>query len=262
LWEQLQTRAKATDDQSNLAGGMSYDHVRDKTSAAVGKEEDGGVLFDETIAAYSQRRKRAEEFLSEALVESHRKAFKAYLHRPQWSTIADDAVAGDLAVTAELDEPLLVSYPQNLASSRSNPRQVLKRDLSFLQRALGTAVFRRVWREALEKLNGTLWSDVLMNHKFTASGAAQFMRDVHAISALVERFIPDGSSSLGSLSDALRLLNLPVEAEEGGLSLKRATDMVFTDNSEAKKALDELEIDSLTPANARQILQRRVENAE
>ncbi|KAL2144929.1 hypothetical protein VTI28DRAFT_8273 [Corynascus sepedonium] len=245
LWEQLQTRAKASEDQSNLAGGMSYDHVRDKTSAAVGKEEDGGVLFDETIAAFSQRRKRAEEFLSESLVESHRKAFKAYLHRPQWSTIADDA-SGDLGVTAELDEPLLI----------------LKRDLGFLQRALGTAVFRRVWREALEKLNNTLWSDVLMSHKFTASGAAQFSRDLQAISTLIERYIPDGSSSLCSLSDAIRLLNLPVDAPEGGMSLKRATDMIFTDNTEAKKLLDELQIDSLTSANARQILQRRVENAE
>ena len=90
---------------------MSYDHVRDRTSAAVGKEDDGGVLFDETIAAYSQRRKRAADFLSEALVNSHRKAFKAYLHRPQWSTIADDVSSGELAVTAELDEPLRVGYP-------------------------------------------------------------------------------------------------------------------------------------------------------
>lgn len=123
-------------------------------------------------------------------------------------------------------------------------------------------MFRRVWREALERLNNTLWSDVLMSHRFTASGAAQFTRDVHAISALIERHIPDGSSSLGSLSDALRLLNLPMEAQDGAISLKQATDRVFTDNTEAKKVLDELEIDSLTPANARQILQRRVENAE
>lgn len=99
LWEQLQARAKASDDQSNLAGGMSYDQVRDRTSAAVGSEDDGGVLFDETIAAYSQRRKRAQEFLSEALVESHRKAFKAYLHRPQWSTVAEDASTGEQPVT-------------------------------------------------------------------------------------------------------------------------------------------------------------------
>lgn len=125
-------------------------------------------------------------------------------------------------------------------------------------------MFRRVWREALEKLNNMLWSDVLMSHKFTASGAAQFARDVQAVSALIERYIPDGSSSLGSLCDALRLLNLPVDAqgEEGALSLKQATDRVFTDNTEARKVLDELEIDSLTPANARHILQRRVENAE
>ncbi|KAH6615625.1 TIP-1 family-domain-containing protein [Chaetomium sp. MPI-SDFR-AT-0129] len=254
LWEQLQSRAKGTgsENQDNLAGGMSYDHVRDKTSAAVGKEDDGGgVLFDETISAYSQRRKRAEEFLSEALVESHRKAFKAYLHRPQWSTIADESTpASDLAVTAELDEPL----------------RILKRDFDFLQRALGTAVFRRVWREALETLNNTLWADVLMSHRFTATGAAQFRRDVHAILALIERYIPDGSGALGSLSEALGLLNLPVavdgQDEGAGISLKRATDRVFTDNTEAKKVLEELEIDSLTAANARQILQRRVENAE
>ncbi|EAQ83252.1 hypothetical protein CHGG_09656 [Chaetomium globosum CBS 148.51] len=228
LWEQLQTRAKVTEDQTNLAGGMSYDHVRDKTSAAVGKEnDDNGILFDETIAAYSQRRKRAEEFISEALVETHRKVFKAYLHRPQWSTIADDA-SGDIAVTAELDEPLRVNIPFVSGGTLANQRQILKRDLDFLQRALGTAAFRRVWREALEQLNNTLWGEVLMSHRFTASGAAQFSRDLHAISALVERFIPDGSSSLGSVSDALRLLNLPIEAPEGGMSLRRATDMVYT----------------------------------
>ncbi|KAK3985894.1 RINT1-like protein [Cladorrhinum sp. PSN332] len=236
MWEQLQNRAKVGEEQNSSVGGMTYDHVRDRTSAAVGREDDGGVLFDETISAYSQRRKRAQEFLSEALVASQRKAFKAYLHRPQWSTIAGEVV--DLAVTAELDEPL----------------RILKRDLDFLSRTLGTAPFRRVWRDALERLNNSLWSDVLMSHKFTAIGAAQLRHDLRAISSLIERYIPDGSSSLGSLSDALRLLNLD--------SIKDATDRVFTDNAEAKKLLEELEIDSLTPANARQILQRRVENAE
>ncbi|KAK4192189.1 RINT1-like protein [Podospora australis] len=244
LWEQLQSRAKASENQDNLAGGMSHDHVKDRVSAAVGSEEDGGGLFDETIAAYSLRRKRAQEFLTEALVESHRKAFKAYLHRPQWSTFADEVI--DLAITAELDEPL----------------RILKRDLDFLSKALGAAVFRRVWRGALDSLNRTLWSDVLVSHRFTASGAAQFRRDVRAISSVVERYIPDGSNSLSSLSDGIRLLNLPVDPQEGELSLKQASDMVFTDGTEAKKVLDKLDIDSLTPANARNILQRRVENAE
>lgn len=101
-----------------------------------------------------------------------------------------------------------------------------------------------------------------MAHKFTTSGAAQFTQDIRAISRLIEDYIPDGSSWLSSLREALQLLNLPLEVEGEGISLGKATDLVFTDNTEAKKVLDELEIETLTPANARHILQLRVENAE
>ena len=90
---------------------MSYDHVRDRTSSCVGSEEDGGVLFDETISAYSMRRKRAQEFLVSAVNDSHHRAFRPYLQRAQWTTISDDPSAADayqLAITAELDEPLKV----------------------------------------------------------------------------------------------------------------------------------------------------------
>lgn len=251
LWEQLQARAKKSEDQSNLAGGMSYDHVRERTSSVVGNEEDGddGVLFDETIAAYSARRKTAQEFLVAAIVESHQKAFRPYLQRPQWTTINEESSAIDpyqLAITAELDEPL----------------RIMKRNIEFLVKALSTATFRRIWREALDKLQDSLWSEVLMRQNFTTFGAAQFFRDVHAIASLVDRYIPDGSAALASLWDGVKLLNLPVEAQEGGVSLKQASDRVFTDNTEAKKLLEDLQIESLTPANARKILQRRVENSE
>lgn len=129
-------------------------------------------------------------------------------------------------------------------------------------------MFRRVWRAALEQLNNSLWSDVLMANRFTAAGAAQFARDVAAIAALVERYIPDGSAALTSVSEALRLLNLPLEEEEGekekaeGLTLRRVTDRMFTDNAEAKKVLEELGMVMLTPSHGRQVLQRRVENVE
>jgi hypothetical protein len=107
-----------------------------------------------------------------------------------------------------------------------------------------------------------LWSDVLMSQSFTTFGAAQFARDIQAIFALVERYIPDGSGVMTTLAEGVKLLNLPVEAPEGGVSLQQASDMVFTDNATAKKLLEDLEVDSLTPANARHILQRRVENSE
>ncbi|KAH8880360.1 hypothetical protein GQ53DRAFT_891306 [Thozetella sp. PMI_491] len=246
LWEELQSRAKGAKDSADIAGGMSYDDVKDRTSPAVGSEEDGGALFDETIEAYSERRKRAREFLSDAVVESHQKAFRAYLQRPQWTTVSDETGPVDpyrLSITAELDEPL----------------RVLKRNLEFLSGAIGSAAYRRVWREALEKLSGMLWGDVLMGQKFTTLGAAQLLRDLHAICTLVDRYLPNGSSALAGLSEGVKLLNLPVEAGEESISLKKGSDMVFTDNTEAKKLLEELGIDSLTPANARQILQRRIE---
>ena len=70
---------------------MSHDHVKNRTSATVGSSEDGGILFDETIAAYSNRRKTAEEYLVSALVSSHREAFRPYLVKPQWSSINGDS---------------------------------------------------------------------------------------------------------------------------------------------------------------------------
>ncbi|KAI1080950.1 RINT-1 family protein [Whalleya microplaca] len=250
LWDQLQARARQSDDQdNNLAGGMSYDHVKDRTSSVVGSDEDGGILFDETIAAYSSRRKSAEEYLTTALVDSHQKAFRPYLAKPQWATISDDARVdiSQLAITPELDEPLAI----------------LKRNLAFLASTLNTAVYRRVWREALEKLQDMLWTNVLMTQSFTTLGAAQFARDLQAIFSLVDHHIPEGSISMCALQDGVRLLSLPLESDDdGAITLQQASDRIFTDNTEAKKVLAELGLDSLTPPNARKILQRRVENSE
>lgn len=155
-------------------------------------------------------------------------------------------------VSSELDEPL----------------HILRRNLEFLSKALSTAVFRRVWREALGKLQDQLWHDVLMRQSFTTYGAAQFLRDGAAIFSLVDRYIPGGSSAMSNLQEGMQLLNLPAESEGEGndaqstMTLKEASDRVFTDNDEARKVLEELRLETLTPANARYILQRRVENSE
>lgn len=107
-----------------------------------------------------------------------------------------------------------------------------------------------------------LWASILMAQNFTTLGAAQFARDLDALSSLIDRHILDGSIALGTLQEGARLLNLPLEADSGVITLKHASDCVFTDNTEAKKLLAELGLASLTPANARKILQRRVENSE
>lgn len=152
------------------------------------------------------------------------------------------------------------SHPGTL----SNIIQILKRNFDFLAHALSTAVFRRVARKALEFLQANLYENVLAANRFTTLGAAQFLRDVHAIFSMVDRYIPDGSAAMAFLADAVRLLNMPLAVAEGevGMTLKQASDRVFTDNSEARKVLEELGIELLEPQHARRVLQNRVENSD
>ncbi|KAL8376756.1 hypothetical protein RB595_007737 [Gaeumannomyces hyphopodioides] len=256
FWQELQGRAKKKEGQESIAGGLSFDDVKERTSAAVGSDGDGAVIFDEIIAAYSARRKAALSLIVSSLADAHYTAFRPYLRLGQWTTISDDPSQADpsqLAISPELDEPL----------------RIIKRNLDFLHRALSTAAFRRVWREALDKLNDALWDGVLMGHSFTAFGAAQFARDVQAVVSLVERHIPDGSAMLLSVQEGIRLLSLPLDApgDTGGsraggrsvITLRQANDRILIDEADARKLLEELGVEMLTLANARHILQRRVE---
>ncbi|PSR90900.1 RINT-1 family protein [Coniella lustricola] len=284
MWERLQARARGGEDQANLAGGMSHEQVKDRTSQSMGLTGDGGILFDETIKAYIARRQQAEDWLVAAVQDSHAKAFRPYIQRVQWTTISEDGGPIDpyaLAITAELDEPL----------------RILKRNLDFLSHALSTAVLRRLLRRVLASLQDNLYENVLAANRFTTLGAAQFLRDVHAVLSLVDRYVPDASAAMAFLADAVRLLNLPVdiggsgdefagwdmedeEDGEGGekdggdeagevagekrgeLSLKRVSDRIFVDNTEARKVLEELGLEMLEPQHARRIVQNRVENSD
>lgn len=85
---------------------MSYDDVKNRTSGIAGEESDDGALFDETVAAYSQRRKAGQDLLVGALVESHSKAFRAYCTRVQWTTVGDTAVLGMFLQTLRVPNAL------------------------------------------------------------------------------------------------------------------------------------------------------------
>lgn len=78
----------------NVAGN-SHD-LKERTVAAVDDGDEDGAIFDETIAAYTNRRKAGEELLAGALVDSHSKALRAYTHNVQWTTIGEGATPGKL----------------------------------------------------------------------------------------------------------------------------------------------------------------------
>lgn len=259
LWQELQARDAQRSKRNSAASGIETSNVVGRVPSSLGEDADDSGIFDETVSAYSSRRKAAEQLLVQALADSHAKALRTYVNKVQWTTVGDAAVLDDpaqLSVTAELDEPL----------------RILKRNLDFLQRALSTAAFRRVWHAALDKLQDLLWNGVLLKQSFTALGAAQFAHDCGAIFSLVERYISGGSGVFDLLREGVQLLNLPAatagmadsdgDGGAAGLTLKEASDRAFTDNDEARKVLGMLGLEALTPVNARSILQRRVENNE
>lgn len=231
LWDELLRSDKAPEDD--------FQPSRDKD----------GAIFDETIGAFAARRKAAEDLLVASLTDAHAKAFRGYTQKVQWTTVGESAMLddlSDLSITPELDEPLAI----------------LKQNFEFLVKTLSSASYRRVWRESLRKVQDLLWTSILMRQSFTTLGAAQFAFDQQALMAMVERYIPSGSSAFEMLSEGTRLLSLPTEGTPGVMTLKEASDRVFKDNDEARKVLEELRLEGLGNGNARAILQRRVENSE
>ncbi|KAI1733347.1 RINT-1/TIP-20 [Xylaria scruposa] len=134
--------------------------------------------------------------------------------------------------------------------------------MAFLASALSTAVYRRVWRTALEKIQEMLWGDVLLKQNFTTLGAAQLVDSTGRLKSCAPSrkvsIIREPSGIWRSTSEKMACRS----CTNGGITLQQVTDRVFTDNTEAKKTLAELELETLTLSHARKILQRRVENSE
>ncbi|KAL8807860.1 MAG: hypothetical protein Q9223_004225 [Gallowayella weberi] len=256
LWEELQDRARANTLQGgqkrNLAGNMSVEHVADKTSAAVGNEEGGGALFDETAGAYRRLRVRTEGILTDTFVQQIRESLRAYGKVGAWSALSSPSLGDgmNLAISAELDAPigLLQSY------------------LSFLAGALAQAPLRRIARQVVLAVQAVLWDSVLMKYRFTEMGARQFGRDIRGLWEVVDRFAGTGQGQLGMrrLGEGLVLLELkgsgaPDDEAVVDLSLRDVENRLFKDNESGREVLEEMGLEVLSESDARSVVERRID---
>ena len=91
LWDELHSRDSK---RQRTPTALSEDEMDPSEQVARGDKHKDNAIFDETVAAYAARRKAAEELLVAALADSHAKAFRAYTHKVQWTTIGEAAVLG------------------------------------------------------------------------------------------------------------------------------------------------------------------------
>ena len=251
LWDELQDRARRTTGK-NLAGPLSVEDVAERTSSTVGSDLDSGALFDETAGAYRRLRIRTEGIVQEMLTYSLRDNLRPYGRINPWSSLSSGS-SSTLALTAELDATV----------------HQLNGYLAFLSKAMAQAPLRRIIRQVALAMQAFLWDYVLMRYTFSASGIAQYRRDVEVIWETIDRWLGEGQGALGmrKLKEGLVLLSLPVKSEEGvkqgvqelELGLREAEKRVFQSNESGREFLEELGLEVLSESEARHLLERRIE---
>ena len=267
LWSELQDRVRQNRHGSkNVAGNMSIAEVASRTSPAVTnnnanttQSSSDGALFDETASAYRRLRLRSESIIVSTLTSNVTAALKPYSRVSTWANISTPSAGAG-------------SSPLSLTSDLAHAVRTLSTQVSFLSQALGVAPLRRVSRQLLLSIQTYIWDHVLARNAFSATGATQLFSDVDHICNVIDTTLGTAGHSGGSLqimkklNDGLRLLQLNAAAAEDStgdaspsLGLWEVEKKLFKDNESARTVLAELEIDGLTEAEARLVLERRVE---
>ncbi len=251
LWDELQDRTRRNMGK-NLAGPMTVEAVAERTSSAVGSDEDTGNLFDEMAGTYRRLRIRSESIIQDMLVDSVNATIRPYKRINPWSSLSSEPMTS-LALTAELDATI----------------QQLNEYLSFLSKVLARVPLRQIIRQVALAIQTFFWDYVLMRYTFSTSGIAQFQRDVEATWETIDRWLGEGQGQVGmkKLKEALILLSLPVKdgkseehgVEEVGLGLWEVEKRVFRSNESGREVLEELGIEVLSESDARHVLERRID---
>lgn len=268
LWSELQERVRQNRKEGRkVAGTMSISEVASRTSPAVANNDTSstqsspdGALFDETASVYRRLRLRSESIITSTLTSNVTAALKPYSRLATWATLSSPSASATAA-------------PLSMSSDLAHAVRTLSTQLSFLSRALGVAPLRRVSRQLLLSIQTYIWNHVLVRNTFSATGAAQLASDLDHLCSVVDTALGVAGHVGGSLQimkklgEGLCLLNLSPATdsntesadEAAGLGLWDVEKRLFADNESARAVLAELEIDGLTEAEARSVLERRVE---
>ncbi|WEW55186.1 hypothetical protein PRK78_000615 [Emydomyces testavorans] len=274
LWYELQDRVDQNARTGRpVAGSMSVSEVAARTSSSVSDSNvhnaDGieGALFDETSLAYRRIRIRSESIIVSTLISTMQTSLKPYSRVSTWASLASSE-ANDSSMTPSVE---LAAFTRSLTT-----------ELQFLSRALASAPLRRISRQLLLSIQTYLWDNILMRNTFSATGARQLLVDLEHICATIDAAIgvPAGEMEakrvIQKLAEGSRLLGLKVIPKDGipepvgeddvgadetdsNTGFWEVEKRLFANNESAREVLKELGIEMLTEAQARAVLERRVE---
>lgn len=280
LWTELQERVRQNKESGrHVAGSMSVADVASRTSQAVADEHGhrssasgghytnpDGALFDETASAYRRLRLRSESIITSTVTSNTLSALKPYSRISTWTTLS----ASSSTTTSSSQPP---------SADLAPAMRTLSTNITFLSRALGIAPLRRITRQVLLPIQNFIWGNVLMKHTFSAAGASQLISDVDHLCSVIDSSLGSTGAHVGDsirvikkLNEGLLLVALNAQPKQDDvgeassnsdakLGLWDVEKRLFKDNESAREILGELEVETLTEAEARTVLERRVEIA-
>ena len=280
LWEELQDRASQhTTSSGSIGRNLSVDQVAAKTSSTLRNtdeifESDSGALFDETASAYRRLREQSESELVRLFQINARNSIRALQNVSIWASVSrTEADISSLTPSSALD-----SFTQTIAPL-----------LEVIGKTLSTGPLKRIVKQVSHTLQDELYDRLLLKHNFSGAGANQFQRDVMAICQTIDSAIKlngEAERHIGRLQDAIKLFTLPIRGndksndaaddgwgfdedegdgeveldfDEKKLGLWQAEKAIFQDNISARKLLESMGLADISEADARNIIQRRVE---
>ena len=162
-----------------------------------------------------------------------------------------DPDESNAAITAELDIPL----------------QLLDEYLAYLSKILAQIPLRRIVRQLALSLQSYLWDYLLLRNSFSEAGAAQFGRNIMSLWRVMDKYLGEGqgATGMGRLHDALMILTLQASSSsassKGSLDLQNVASAAFENNEKARLMLEQIGVNFLSEAEARSVLERRIELA-
>ena len=254
MWDELQRRVRQRESGDVIKGDMSVADIAAKTSAAVdtnttGEDDPGtGALFDEPADNYARLRARAEGVITDALRTSVKDALRPYARSASFASTTPGFSGVDLAPSPDLQGAL----------------RALSQGLEFLGRALAAAPLRRVARAVAKEVDTFIFDRVVVMRDYSFQGAKQLTVDVNALIRAMGAALgrKAGMVAIRRVEESLRLLGLPVEAQEGEddeMTLWDVEKRLFATNQDARAVLAELGCVSLNESEGRRVLRCRVE---
>ena len=202
LWEELQDRAQNRDA---LGRDLRVEDVAAKTSSTIKQngidslESEGGGLFDETALAYRRLKEQGEREVLRLLDVNVQDAVAPFSQVGSWASLSTASTnVSDLAPSPGLDSIL----------------QTTSLLLGFLSKVLAAPPMRKMVKHFSSTLQSELYEGLLMKQTFSATGVAQFRRDLIAIENAIDSTGSTtgvGAAAMHKLNQALTLLGLPIK---------------------------------------------------